>query len=115
MEKIGERLPTEILHSDSIGTDLVASYTKKFACSQERVIEREGTGLRKREYTIEVTQAKRAKLVSLATSTTTKAVEKGSIEELTSGLNKLKDQLTGFPEMSKLKKKPEFINALINA
>lgn len=47
LEKIGERLPPEILHSDSVGTDLVASYTKKFACSQERVIEWEGTGLRK--------------------------------------------------------------------
>lgn len=69
LEKIGEQLPMEILHSDSIVTNLVASYAKKFACSKEKVIEREGTGLRKREYTVEVTQAKREKLVSLATST----------------------------------------------
>jgi hypothetical protein len=70
---IGERWPTEILHSDSIGTDLVAAYAKKFACSHERVIEREGTGLRsKREYTVEVTQAELAKLVSLATSNSPK-------------------------------------------
>jgi hypothetical protein len=48
LEKIGERLPTEILHSNSIGTDLVAAYAKKFACSHERVIKREGTGLRKK-------------------------------------------------------------------
>lgn len=63
-----------------------------------------------------MTQAKRAKLVSFATSTTMKALEKGSIEELTSELSKLQDHLSaGFPDILKLKKKPEFINALIDA
>jgi hypothetical protein len=61
-----------------------------------------------------VTQAELAKLVSLATSTSPKALEKGSIDELQRELNKLKDNLSvGFPDVSKLKKKPDFVNALI--
>ena len=37
MLMLGERLPTELLHTDSLGMDLVIRYVKKFSCSREEV------------------------------------------------------------------------------
>ena len=116
LEESGERLLTEILHTDSLGTALVIEYAKKFPCSRDKVVKRENTGLYKRDYTARGSKEECAKLVTLATSISKTALEKvGTIEGLKSELMKLQQHVRaeGFPDLSKLTLKSQFVDALV--
>jgi hypothetical protein len=117
MEHIGERVPTEILHTDSIGEALVIQYTKKLSCLEKPPASREKTGLSKRDYTVEGSKEKHKRLVALATSTVVKTVSaSGDKAELTEELQYLRSHVSqqDFPDVTKLKTKPDLAKALVD-
>jgi hypothetical protein len=116
MQQQNERLQKELLHTDSIGECLVTAYVKKFTCSRERVTERKDTGLTPRNYTDEGSKALRKKKVALATSTSKKTIDaSGYIDDIKNELNRLKDHVEedNFPDLKKLKRKEDYVDALI--
>jgi hypothetical protein len=116
MQQQDERLQKEMLHTDSIGEGLVTAYVKKFTCSRERVTERKDTGLTPRNYTVEGSKALRKKKVALATSTSKKTIDaSGYIDDIKNELNRLKDHVEedDFPDLKKLKRKEDYVDALI--
>jgi hypothetical protein len=112
----GERLVREILHTDSLGTDLLIEYIKKFAMSDKLVGEREGAGMSKREHTVDAAKNEGKHLVGLATAVTKSKLDEGTIPELLQEIEALNTHvMEGFPDVSKLsrERKENIQNALI--
>jgi len=51
MQQPGERLPTELLYTDSVGTALVTQHVKSYMCSRRRLTDRKKSPLHPRDYT----------------------------------------------------------------
>jgi hypothetical protein len=76
MLQLGKKIPTDLLHTDSLGMNLGIQYIKKFSCSREEVTSRENTGLSKRDCMVDATQWEQKRLITLATSTVKDSISK---------------------------------------
>jgi hypothetical protein len=116
MQQQDKRLQKEMFHTDSIGDGLVTAYVKKFMCSRKRVTERKDTGLTRQNYTVKGSKALQKKKEALATLTSKKPIDtSGYINDIKNELNRLKDHVEedDFPDLKKLKRKEDYVDALI--
>ena len=117
MQKFGEMLPRELLHTDSIGTELVSQYVKKFTCTREPVTERTGTGLFKRDYSADGANDLLKKSVSLATSLNKRTLmSEGTTDQLKAEILRLQPHVSeGFPNnVDRIGTKPKIAETLLS-